>query len=871
MPEVSVVVPTINEAGNIDDLLSRIVALIDDLPYGLEVIVVDDGSTDGTRERVLKWGEAHPVRLLARNGDRGVAKSVIAGAHAARGDIVVVMDADLSHPPEVIPALVEPLLEGTHDMAIASRYVPGGSTPGWPFYRRVASFAATAVARIFVDVKDPMSGFFAVRRDRLCSLDPEATCFKVCMELLVAGGPSLRVAEVPITFKDRASGHSKINLVRMGWAYLCRLAALAGANVSAKSGFRFGVVGLLAMAVDLSVFSLLASLGLAIGQAHVVSFFSSTLFNFVCNARWSFAQDKPHPTSFAGYMRFLLLALASLFLRGGVLATLNEAWGWPPLAAVMGGIFAAAAVNYVGNAFFIFPPDGKRHEDLRWRVISVIFLIYAVVLRLSYMGVMELIPEEAYYWNYAQHLDIGYLDHPPMVAWIIALFTAIFGHTEFAVRLGAILSWGVMGWFIFALVRDLYGRNTAFVALFFIASFPFFFGVGMFMAPDAPLAACWAGTLYFLERALFGEKRSAWWGVGVCAGLGLLSKYTIALLAPATLLFMAVDPASRRWLRRKEPYLAVALALAIFSPVILWNTEHGWISFVFQGPRRFAGMFGFYLPQFLGHLIAILSPTGLLAAFLAVFAVKSSRNKDRRYRFCAIITLIPVCTFFAFSLFREVELNWSGPAWLALIPLMARQVMCGFTRSRAVVLLRRAWVPTVVIIFLLFGATLHYATLGLPLLGYPQGTPVLGWSDLARQVEEIEDGLEATTGYEPLVLGMDKHRIASELAFYRTKLSGKDDKEGEGVTFTAGPNFFGKEGLMYRYWFPEGKDLRAYAKVLLLVGKSPEDLSLDKLTRDGWRVEEVKELTVRKDGAPVGHYYYVVARASCAHSEGVLK
>lgn len=871
MPEVSVVVPTINEAGNIDDLLSRIVTLIDELPYGLEVIVVDDGSTDGTRERVLKWEEAHPVRLLARNGDRGVAKSVIAGARAARGDIVVVMDADLSHPPEVIPALVEPLLEGTHDMAIASRYVPGGSTPGWPFYRRVASFAATAVARIFVDVKDPMSGFFAVHRDRLCSLDPEATCFKVCMELLVAGGPSLRVAEVPITFKDRASGRSKINLVRMGWAYLCRLAALAGANVSAKSGFRFGVVGLLAMAVDLSVFSLLASMGLAIGQAHVLSFFSSTLFNFVCNARWSFAKERPHPTSLAGYVRFLLLALASLFLRGGVLATLNEAWGWPPLAAVMGGIFAAAAVNYVGNAFFIFPPDGERHEELRWRAISVIFLIYAVALRLSYMGVMELIPEEAYYWNYAQHLDIGYLDHPPMVAWVIALFTALFGHGEFAVRLGAMLSWAVMGAFLFAFARELYNRSVAFVALFFVAGLPFFFGVGMLMAPDAPLAACWAGTLYFLERALFGEKRSAWWGVGVCAGLGLLSKYTIVLLAPAALLFMAVDPASRRWLRRKEPYLAVALALAIFSPVILWNMEHEWASFTFQGPRRFAGLLQFYLPQFLGHLIAILSPTGLLAAFLAVFAAKNSRNRDRRHRFCAVIALVPVCTFFAFSLFREVELNWSGPAWLALVPLMAHQVVCGFTRSRAVALLRKAWVPTAVALFLLFGVTLHYATLGLPLLGYPQGAPVLGWSDLARQVEEIEDGLEATTGYEPLVLGMDKHRIASELAFYRTKLAGKDDKEGEGVAFTAGPNFFGKESLMYKYWFSEGKDLRAYAKVLLLVGKSPEDLSLDELIRDGWSVGEAKELTVRKDGTPVGHYYYAVARVPCVHSEGILK
>jgi len=202
---------------------------------------------------------------------------------------------------------------------------------------------------------------------------------------------------------------------------------------------------------------------------------------------------------------------------------------------------------------------------------------------------------------------------------------------------------------------------------------------------------------------------------------------------------------------------------------------------------------------------------------------------------------------------------------------MAYQVACGFTGSRAVALLRKAWVPTAVALFLLFGVTLHYATLGLPLLGYPQGAPVLGWSDLARQVEEIEDVLEATTGYEPLVLGMDKHRIVSELAFYRTKLEDKDDEEGEGITYTAGPSFFGKESLMYKYWFPEGKGLRTYAKVLLLVGKNPEELSLDELIRDGWSVGEVKKLTVCKDGTPVGHYYYTIARVPCVHSEGVLK
>jgi len=87
----------------------------------------------------------------------------------------------------------------------------------------------------------------------------------------------------------------------------------------------------------------------------------------------------------------------------------------------------------------------------------------------------------------------------------------------------------------------------------------------------ATLAACWAGTLYFLAKAFFDKRRSSWWGIGICGGLGLLSKYTIVLLAPASLLFMAIDPMSRQWLKKKEPYLAAILALLIFSPVIVWK------------------------------------------------------------------------------------------------------------------------------------------------------------------------------------------------------------------------------------------------------------------------------------------------------------
>jgi len=372
-----------------------------------------------------------------------------------------------------------------------------------------------------------------------------------------------------------------------------------------------------------------------------------------------------------------------------------------------------------------------------------------------------------------------------------------------------------------------------------------------------------------LAKVFFDKRRSSWWGVGICGGLGLLSKYTIVLLAPASLLFMAIDPMSRQWLKKKEPYLAAILALLIFSPVIDWNAKHEWTSFVYQGPDRLTGSFKFYLPQFLGYVAALLTPVGLAAVFGTFLGTKG----DRRSRFCMIMALFPACVFLAFSLFREVELNWTGPAWICLIPLIAYQIMESDTTFRIVNFLRKAWIPTIVVVYLIFGAALHYFVLGLPFVGYPRNLPLIGWSDLARQVEAIEDELELSTGHEPLVLGVDKHRIASELSFYRTKQASKDHDCGEGIRYTAGPSFFGHESLMFKYWFPKDKGLRTYSDVIVLVGPDPKSLSLclDELVKDGWNVESVKELIVRKNGIPAGWYYYAIARTAGANCISALK
>ncbi len=203
---VAVIVPTLNEVENIDELLTAVLAQSGPT-LALEVIVVDDGSKDGTQERVREWEAKAPVRLLVRDATDGLIGAVVEGSRLATTEIVVVMDADLSHPPQRIPDLVRPIIDGEKDMVIGSRYVAGGATPGWPLRRRFISRVASALAWPLTDVHDSLSGFFAVRRDRVLAVETDAAGFKIALEILVRGGESLRVAEVPIAFVDRTRGH----------------------------------------------------------------------------------------------------------------------------------------------------------------------------------------------------------------------------------------------------------------------------------------------------------------------------------------------------------------------------------------------------------------------------------------------------------------------------------------------------------------------------------------------------------------------------------------------------------------------------------------------------------------------------------------
>ena len=224
---ISLVIPTLNEAENIEPLLGRILGCE---PAPDEIIFVDDGSTDGTRERIRSFTASAPVRLLERAAPQlGLSGAVIAGARTARGDFLVVMDADLSHPPERIADLLRPISTGVADMVIGSRYVRGASTPGWPVWRKVLSRIAAGLAYPLTGVHDSMCGFFAIRRTLLLELAPDAAGFKIAFEAIVGGGRNLRVLEIPIVFRDRARGTSKMSFgvaLRFGFRWLTAVSRL---------------------------------------------------------------------------------------------------------------------------------------------------------------------------------------------------------------------------------------------------------------------------------------------------------------------------------------------------------------------------------------------------------------------------------------------------------------------------------------------------------------------------------------------------------------------------------------------------------------------------------------------------------------------
>nr|WP_287070042.1 glycosyltransferase [Pyrobaculum sp.] len=337
---ISVVVPTYNEAENLAELVQRLDGA---LREGYEIIIVDDNSPDGTAEVARGLASRYPVKVIVRERRGGLSSAVVEGARAASGRIVVVMDADLQHPPEIVPALVREAERGC--LAIASRYIKGGMVVGWPLVRKIVSRGAVMLARLLLPeargVKDPVSGFFAYSRDCIAGVKPTGL-YKILLDVLAQCKPAC-IVEVPFVFGRRTRGRSKLGR-RHIFDFLRQLLVL-----SRWRPLKFAAVGATGIGIALMVIYALGWLPPLISTAAAIEV--SLTSNYALNRSWTFAdRQTPFLVGWAKYHLATAIGNITNYLVTNGLALLGL---WIYASYVL-GVIAGYIANYVFSELRVF-------------------------------------------------------------------------------------------------------------------------------------------------------------------------------------------------------------------------------------------------------------------------------------------------------------------------------------------------------------------------------------------------------------------------------------------------------------------------------------------------------------------------------------
>lgn len=360
MYDLTVIIPTFKEEANIRNIITEVDAVFLKNALNGEILVVDDNSPDGTIAIVdeLKKTKKN-VSLLVRFSDHGLSQSVAEGFVSASSDIFFVMDADLSHPPELIPAMYNEIRAG-NDIVIGSRYMEGGGIKKWPLKRRIISIGATFLGRLlFPDVSDPVSGFFAVRRCVVAEAPLKPRGYKILLEVLGKGSWE-KDKEIPFEFVDREIGTSKLKIKTI-IEYAQQVVDIALFSFSHhqsaawkewKRVFMFGLVGLSGILVNMGVlFYLSEFVGLGLLIAGFFAIELSILNNFLWNDLWTFRSDQHHKLSSRWHRLILFHGVSAvpIIINLGLLYVFTQGFGIYYLTSNLIGILAVFAWNFFVN------------------------------------------------------------------------------------------------------------------------------------------------------------------------------------------------------------------------------------------------------------------------------------------------------------------------------------------------------------------------------------------------------------------------------------------------------------------------------------------------------------------------------------------
>ena len=372
--QISIIIPTYNESENIIKILHSIGEI---LPKNVptQAIVVDDNSPDGTGKLVedylknVKKIADYTIEIIHRKAKNGLGSAILNGIQHAKGDTIVVMDSDFSHPPQIIPKLIESIKKYQYDIAVASRYIKGGKIQGWSLKRKIMSKFATLIAKkgLGIDTKDPMSGFFAFKRNIIKGLNIDAIGYKILLEILVKTR-DVNIKEIPYTFQDRELGSSKLTmktifdyyrsvwkLYRYGKPYE-KQEKRSSVKFLYKAG-RFYTVGASGFIVNYMI-SLLFAGGISdlwYLHANVIGIAASISTNFILNKTWTFGdRDFRIKKTIYQYGKFAMFSsLGALVQLGVVYFLVDSNQVSYPLALIL-AVMTAAFGNFVLNKKWTF-------------------------------------------------------------------------------------------------------------------------------------------------------------------------------------------------------------------------------------------------------------------------------------------------------------------------------------------------------------------------------------------------------------------------------------------------------------------------------------------------------------------------------------
>ena len=447
--------------------------------------------------------------------------------------------------------------------------------------------------------------------------------------------------------------------------------------------------------------------------------------------------------------------------------------------SVLGTIFAISVMQ-------VYRWADERYKTKPYSTIFIVFLLALGLFRAYYIlnGPLDLSPDEAHYWEWSRRPDLSYYSKGPMIAYLISLGTFVFGNTVFGIRIMAVIFSALSSIFIYRLGKQLYSEQVGFFSAILIQIIPLFSVYGIIFTIDSPFILFWIIALVFFNEALGQSSATSgqhseeiskedtkpnlsnptsqlyWSLLGLSIGLGLLTKYTMAFFYPCAFLFLCFSKELRRLLRTKGPYIAVIVSILVFSPVIIWNANHDWVTLrhtagqvhIAEGIRVSLKSF----VEFLGSQMGVITPLLFSLMALSIWNLRGKRNSAFLFWFS-----VPVFAFFFFkSIQAKVQANWALPCYITGIVAFSAFYLKKFFQEGTG---KKVFVASAIGLSLIVTSVAHYSSMvNLPTKMDP-ALRLSGWEDLGETVSGLYQEMSLA---HPVFIFSDKYQVSSELAFY---------------------------------------------------------------------------------------------------------